>query len=188
MCSLWQQKSMSKTLAFLFSSDSSSSSVLCIPSTSIRWCRQGTVTETHTYSTHTVHSLLSLTSCVLLYTALWGWLWTQSLYCQWGRQCRWENWKEVCNALFNIKILILRNAYHFTRIAISRVFHRDTCRLIIRKIQYAPEKPTAGPKTVISKQFITADKPIHLEASMEKEVGCMLQIYIINSVPDINQS
>lgn len=53
-------------------------------------------------------------------------------------------------------------------------FHRDTCRLIIRKIQYAPEKQAAGPKAVISKQFLTSDKPIHLQASMEKEVGYLL--------------
>lgn len=50
--------------------------------------------------------------------------------------------------------------------------HRDTCRLIIRKIQYAPEKQAAGPKAIISKQFITADKPIYLETSMDKEVQC----------------
>lgn len=48
--------------------------------------------------------------------------------------------------------------------------YRDTCRLIIRKIQYAPNELAAGPKSDISKQFMTADKPIHMEVSMDKEV------------------
>lgn len=48
---------------------------------------------------------------------------------------------------------------------------RDTCRLIIRKIQFAPGKVGAGPKADISKNFMMSDKPVHLEASIEKEVG-----------------
>lgn len=48
--------------------------------------------------------------------------------------------------------------------------HRDTARLIIRKIQYAPSQVGAGPKAEICKSFIMSDKPVHLEASMEKDV------------------
>lgn len=48
---------------------------------------------------------------------------------------------------------------------------RDTCRLMIRKIQFAPETNKSGPKADITKQFIMSDKPVHLEASLEKEVG-----------------
>uniref|UniRef100_A0A673ZF19 Arrestin-C n=1 Tax=Salmo trutta TaxID=8032 RepID=A0A673ZF19_SALTR len=47
---------------------------------------------------------------------------------------------------------------------------RDTCRLIIRKIQFAPGKVGAGPKADISKNFMMSDKPVHLEASIEKEL------------------
>ncbi|KAM9513366.1 arrestin-C-like isoform 2-T3 [Salvelinus alpinus] len=47
---------------------------------------------------------------------------------------------------------------------------RDTCRLIIRKIQFAPGKVAAGPKADISKNFMMSDKPVHLEASIEKEL------------------
>lgn len=47
--------------------------------------------------------------------------------------------------------------------------YRDTCRLIIRKIQFAPANK-AGPKAEISKQFMMSDKPISVEASLEKEV------------------
>ncbi|XP_052430219.1 arrestin-C-like [Carassius gibelio] len=52
----------------------------------------------------------------------------------------------------------------------EKVVKKDTCRLIIRKIQYAPNELAPGPKTDLNKQFITADKPIHVEASMEKEL------------------
>uniref|UniRef100_A0A8C6KFV5 Arrestin-C n=1 Tax=Nothobranchius furzeri TaxID=105023 RepID=A0A8C6KFV5_NOTFU len=46
---------------------------------------------------------------------------------------------------------------------------RDTCRLMIRKIQYAPANK-AGPKAELSKQFMMSDKPIHVQACLEKEV------------------
>lgn len=47
---------------------------------------------------------------------------------------------------------------------------RDTARLIIRKIQYAPSQVGAGPKADICKSFMMSDKPVQLEASMEKDV------------------
>lgn len=47
---------------------------------------------------------------------------------------------------------------------------RDTCRLTIRKIQFAPPNNTPGSKVLMSRQFTKADKPVHLEASLEKEV------------------
>ncbi|XP_062249242.1 arrestin 3b, retinal (X-arrestin) isoform X2 [Platichthys flesus] len=47
---------------------------------------------------------------------------------------------------------------------------KDTCRLMIRKIQFAPVNNKPGPKAEISKQFMMTDKPVHLEASLEKEL------------------
>lgn len=47
---------------------------------------------------------------------------------------------------------------------------RDTARLVIRKIQYAPSQVGAGPKADICKSFMMSDKPVQLEASMEKDV------------------
>lgn len=47
---------------------------------------------------------------------------------------------------------------------------RDTCRLMIRKIQFAPSSNKPGPKAEITKQFMMSDKPVILEASLEKEV------------------
>lgn len=47
---------------------------------------------------------------------------------------------------------------------------RDTARLVIRKIQYAPSQVGSGPKADICKSFMMSDKPVHLEASTEKDV------------------
>ncbi|XP_067104279.1 arrestin 3b, retinal (X-arrestin), partial [Osmerus mordax] len=52
----------------------------------------------------------------------------------------------------------------------EKIEKKDTCRLIIRKIQFAPDKTGAGPKADISKQFMMTDKPVHLEASIAKEL------------------
>lgn len=41
---------------------------------------------------------------------------------------------------------------------------RDTCRLMIRKIQFSPEGAKAGPKVQIP-------KPLEVEASLDKAVG-----------------
>ncbi|XP_071381344.1 arrestin-C-like, partial [Centroberyx affinis] len=46
---------------------------------------------------------------------------------------------------------------------------KDTCRLMIRKIQFAPSNSKGGPKADITKQFMMTDKPVHLEASLEKD-------------------
>ncbi|KAI7801921.1 Arrestin 3, partial [Triplophysa rosa] len=71
-----------------------------------------------------------------------------------------------CGVDYELKAYIANEADNLD----ETIVKKDTCRLIIRKIQYAPEKQAAGPKAVISKQFITTDKSIHLEASMEKEL------------------
>ncbi|XP_047196447.1 arrestin 3b, retinal (X-arrestin) isoform X2 [Hippoglossus stenolepis] len=52
----------------------------------------------------------------------------------------------------------------------EEVEKKDTCRLMIRKIQFAPANNKPGPKAEISKQFMMTDKPLHLEASLEKEL------------------
>ncbi len=56
---------------------------------------------------------------------------------------------------------------------------RDTCRLMIRKIQFAPVNNKPGPKAEITKQFMMSDKPVHLEASIEKEVHWILRAVLL---------
>lgn len=48
---------------------------------------------------------------------------------------------------------------------------------MIRKIQFAPANNKDGPKADITKQFMMSDKPVHLEASLEKEVHRRLQTW-----------
>ncbi|XP_041807994.1 arrestin 3a, retinal (X-arrestin) [Chelmon rostratus] len=52
----------------------------------------------------------------------------------------------------------------------EKIEKKDTARLIIRKIQYAPSQVGAGPKADLCKSFMMSDKPVHLEASMDKDL------------------
>ncbi|XP_027886366.1 arrestin 3a, retinal (X-arrestin) [Xiphophorus couchianus] len=52
----------------------------------------------------------------------------------------------------------------------EKIEKKDTARLVVRKIQYAPSQVGAGPKAEICKSFMMSDKPVHLEASMEKDL------------------
>uniref|UniRef100_A0A8D3CX56 Arrestin-C n=1 Tax=Scophthalmus maximus TaxID=52904 RepID=A0A8D3CX56_SCOMX len=52
----------------------------------------------------------------------------------------------------------------------EKIEKKDTARLIIRKVQFAPTQVGAGPKTELCKSFMMSDKPVYLEASMEKDV------------------
>uniref|UniRef100_A0A3Q3NGC1 Arrestin-C n=1 Tax=Mastacembelus armatus TaxID=205130 RepID=A0A3Q3NGC1_9TELE len=52
----------------------------------------------------------------------------------------------------------------------EKIEKKDTARLVIRKIQYAPSQVGAGPKAEICKSFMMSDKPVHLEASLDKDL------------------
>lgn len=43
-------------------------------------------------------------------------------------------------------------------------------RLVIRKVQYAPEKPGPQPMVETTRSFLMSDRSLHLEASLDKEV------------------
>ncbi|TRY97935.1 hypothetical protein DNTS_000277 [Danionella cerebrum] len=77
-----------------------------------------------------------------------------------------EDAGKPCGVDYEVRAYIANEANN----ADEKIEKKDTCRLIIRKIQYAPSEVGAGPKADINKQFMTTDKPIHMEVSMEKEV------------------
>ncbi|KAM4620375.1 arrestin 3a, retinal (X-arrestin) [Polymixia lowei] len=52
----------------------------------------------------------------------------------------------------------------------DKVSKKDRARLVIRKIQFAPNQVGAGPKAEICRNFMMSDKPVHLEASLEKDL------------------
>lgn len=56
-------------------------------------------------------------------------------------------------------------------------------RLVIRKVQFAPVSTGPAPKSETTKQFMLSDKPLHLEATLDKEVCVMpghLQLFSKN--------
>uniref|UniRef100_A0A8C7N7R0 S-arrestin n=1 Tax=Oncorhynchus kisutch TaxID=8019 RepID=A0A8C7N7R0_ONCKI len=52
----------------------------------------------------------------------------------------------------------------------AKVRKRSTVHLMIRKLQYAPENSGTAPSVKTSREFVMSDKPLHLEASLDKEI------------------
>ncbi|KAJ0044174.1 hypothetical protein NL108_005189, partial [Boleophthalmus pectinirostris] len=75
---------------------------------------------------------------------------------------------KACGVDFEVKAYVANEADNADEV-IEKKYVLDTCRLMIRKIQYAPANNKAGAKAEISKGFMMSDKPVHLEASLEKE-------------------
>lgn len=73
---------------------------------------------------------------------------------------------KACGVDFEVKAYVANAADNADEV----IEKKDTCRLMIRKIQYAPANNKAGSKAEISKGFMMSDKPVHLEASLEKEI------------------
>ena len=48
---------------------------------------------------------------------------------------------------------------------------RNSVRLAIRKVMYAPSKPGDQPSVEVSKEFIMSPSKLHLECSLDKEVS-----------------
>lgn len=53
---------------------------------------------------------------------------------------------------------------------------RNSVRLAIRKIMYAPSKKGEQPSVEVSKEFIMSPNKLHLEASLDKEVSWRLRL------------
>ncbi|XP_061581492.1 arrestin 3b, retinal (X-arrestin) [Cololabis saira] len=73
---------------------------------------------------------------------------------------------KACGVDFEVKAYIAKEVNNIDEV----IEKKDTCRLMIRKIQFAPATNKAGPKVELSKQFMMSDKPVHVEASLEKEI------------------
>ncbi|KAI9524154.1 hypothetical protein NQZ68_019417 [Dissostichus eleginoides] len=52
----------------------------------------------------------------------------------------------------------------------AKVRKRSTVALMIRKVQYAPDSEVAAQSVEISKEFAMSDKPLHVKASLDKEM------------------
>jgi len=73
---------------------------------------------------------------------------------------------KACGVDFEVKTFLAKEKCNPD----EKIEKKDTARLIIRKIQYAPSVVGAGPKADICKSFMMSDKPVHLEASLEKDL------------------
>uniref|UniRef100_A0A8C7WIP8 Arrestin-C n=1 Tax=Oncorhynchus mykiss TaxID=8022 RepID=A0A8C7WIP8_ONCMY len=89
-----------------------------------------------------------------------------NLPCSVGLQPAPEDVGKACGVDYEVKAYIANEADDPD----EKINKKDTCRLIIRKIQFAPGTIPAGPQADISKNFMMSDKLVHLEASIEKEV------------------
>uniref|UniRef100_A0A8C9TNC6 Beta-arrestin-1 n=1 Tax=Scleropages formosus TaxID=113540 RepID=A0A8C9TNC6_SCLFO len=74
-----------------------------------------------------------------------------------------EDTGKACGVDFEVKAFCAENAE-------EKIHKRNSVRLIIRKVQYAPEKPGPQPMAETTRQFLMSDKPLHLEASLDKEI------------------
>ncbi|KAM8953383.1 arrestin-C [Pelodytes ibericus] len=52
----------------------------------------------------------------------------------------------------------------------EKVHKKNTVRLIIRKVQFAPELTGPAPRADTTRQFMMSDRPLQLEASLDKEI------------------
>ncbi|XP_030648086.1 arrestin 3a, retinal (X-arrestin) [Chanos chanos] len=73
---------------------------------------------------------------------------------------------KACGVDFEVKAYLAKEADNPD----EKVDKKDTCRLVIRKIQFAPSQQGAGAKADICKNFMMSDKPVHMEASLDKEI------------------
>ncbi|NWX59120.1 ARRC protein, partial [Promerops cafer] len=53
----------------------------------------------------------------------------------------------------------------------EKIHKRNSVRLIIRKVQFAPAQTGPSPRAETTRQFMMSDKPLHLEASLDREVS-----------------
>ncbi|XP_054482771.1 S-arrestin a [Anoplopoma fimbria] len=51
----------------------------------------------------------------------------------------------------------------------AKIRKRSTLKLMIRKVQYAPEEEAVAPSVETTRDFVMSDKPLHVKASLDKE-------------------
>nr|AAF14636.1 rod arrestin [Ambystoma tigrinum] len=68
-----------------------------------------------------------------------------------------------CGVDFEVKVFSTANLD-------ENILKRNSVRLLIRKVQYAPDKPGPSPKAESTWQFFMSEKLLHLKASLSKEV------------------
>uniref|UniRef100_A0A4W6C8D3 Arrestin beta 2 n=1 Tax=Lates calcarifer TaxID=8187 RepID=A0A4W6C8D3_LATCA len=88
----------------------------------------------------------------------------QNLPCSVTLQPGPEDTGKACGVDFEIRAFCAKS--------IEEKIHksRNSVRLVIRKVQYAPEKPGPQPMVETTRSFLMSDRSLHLEASLDKEL------------------
>ncbi|XP_041094360.1 arrestin red cell-like [Polyodon spathula] len=87
----------------------------------------------------------------------------QNLPCSVTLQPGPEDTGKACGVDFEIRAFCAK--------AVDEKIHkRNSVRLVIRKVQYAPEKPGPQPMMETTRSFLMSDRSLHLEASLDKEL------------------
>ncbi|XP_028911187.1 beta-arrestin-2 [Ornithorhynchus anatinus] len=87
----------------------------------------------------------------------------QNLPCSVTLQPGPEDTGKACGVDFEIRAFCAKSAE-------EKIHKRNSVRLVIRKVQFAPEKPGPQPTAETSRHFLMSDRSLHLEASLDKEL------------------
>ncbi|XP_074544615.1 S-arrestin a [Halichoeres trimaculatus] len=63
----------------------------------------------------------------------------------------------------------------------SKVHRRSSVKLLLRKVQYAPESSGVAPSVETTKEFVMSEKPLHVKASLDKELyyhGEVIKVHV----------
>ncbi|TRZ03498.1 hypothetical protein DNTS_000512 [Danionella cerebrum] len=96
----------------------------------------------------------------------------QNLPCSVTLQPGPEDTGKACGVDFEIRAFCAKSTE-------EKNHKRNSVRLVIRKVQYAPEKPGPQPMVETTRSFLMSDRSLHLEASLDKEKSgdVQLQLY-----------
>ncbi|XP_071020163.1 arrestin red cell-like isoform X1 [Oncorhynchus clarkii lewisi] len=87
----------------------------------------------------------------------------QNLPCSVTLQPGPEDTGKACGVDFEIRAFCAKTVE-------EKIHKRNSVRLVIRKVQYAPEKPGPQPMVETTRSFLLSDRSLHLEASLDKEL------------------
>uniref|UniRef100_A0A4W5NLK8 Arrestin, beta 2a n=1 Tax=Hucho hucho TaxID=62062 RepID=A0A4W5NLK8_9TELE len=87
----------------------------------------------------------------------------QTLPCSVTLQPGPEDTGKACGVDFEIRAFCAKSIE-------EKIHKRNSVRLVIRKVQYAPEKPGPQPMVETTRSFLMSDRSLHLEASLDKEL------------------
>uniref|UniRef100_A0A8C2XJJ1 Arrestin beta 2 n=1 Tax=Cyclopterus lumpus TaxID=8103 RepID=A0A8C2XJJ1_CYCLU len=87
----------------------------------------------------------------------------QNLPCSVTLQPGPEDTGKACGVDFEIRAFCAKSIE-------EKIHKRNSVRLVIRKVQYAPEKPGPQPMVETTRSFLMSDRSLHLETSLDKEL------------------